>query len=372
VAGKLKREYGREYYKNFLFTKKVKTMKTTTITMRTVGVIFSAGILLTSCVSSKKYHRSEAEVARLKVDSTTLAQQGTALQQNLSSAQQQNTDLQKSVAAANTTNAGLQKNVAYYHDYFDKQQAATTQVKDELNTTLAPAGLTDQDVTIVNGKIFVNIGEKTLFKGKTAMLSTKGKELVNNLGQFVKSHEGVDISVADLQMATSATADGPMNNSGTANATQSGTDQSMQPASSANTSKTYTKTKTTNTNNNAGVATEKMEHRVAMHHKKKVQAVPGESKAVAYSSGHHNKYAKERMSRSTARAMAWKRQNVVADALLKNGIPKVKLVSQLPGTGTNAADAQKGLQVVITQDNSDYYKHMSEAPAAGQPVSKNP
>jgi len=82
-------------------------MKTTT--MRTMGAILTASILLTSCVSSKKYHASQAAVAKLQADSLALAQKNTSLQQNLSSAEQKGTDLQKSIEAANSTNAGLQK-----------------------------------------------------------------------------------------------------------------------------------------------------------------------------------------------------------------------------------------------------------------------
>jgi len=169
--------------------------------MRTAGVIFSAGILLTSCVSSKKYHRSQDEVAKLRSDSTALAQQASTLQQNLTTTEQKAADLQKSVETANTTNSGLQKNVAYYTDYSTKEQTSTKQISDELKTTLAANGLTEQDILLSDGKIYVNIGEKSLFKGSSAILTSKGKDLVNKLGQFVKGHDAVDVSVADLEQA---------------------------------------------------------------------------------------------------------------------------------------------------------------------------
>jgi len=82
-------------------------MKTTT--MRTVGVIFTAGVLLTSCVSSKKYHASQATVAKLQSDSAALAQQVSSLHNDVSSWQQKNADLQKNVESANANSAGLQK-----------------------------------------------------------------------------------------------------------------------------------------------------------------------------------------------------------------------------------------------------------------------
>ncbi|MEP6749342.1 MAG: hypothetical protein ABJB86_16525, partial [Bacteroidota bacterium] len=348
-------------------------MKTTT--MRTIGVVFSAGILLTSCVSSKKYHRSEAEVAKLRVDSTTLANQGTTLQQNLTAEQQKNTDLQKSVQNANTTNSGLQKNVAYYSDYATKDQASTKQIKDELGTTLAPAGITDQDVMLTDGKIYINIGEKSLFKGNSAVLTAKGKELVDNLGQFVKSHDAVDVSVADLEQANTNAVENGATGTASMSANQSATANDNAASDTKSTAKSNNAKKADWKNNdNTSATTDKTAHKTAMvHHKKKMQpAVSGETKALAYSSGHHNKYTSERNRRSMARAIAWKRQNAVADALLKNGIPKVKVVAQDQPTDNAGTSTQKGVQVVLVHGMDNFYKHMSEAPAAGQPVSVNP
>jgi hypothetical protein len=325
---------------------------------------------MTSCVSSKKYHASQAAVAKLQADSTTLAQQVSSLNQNVSSEQQKNADLQKSMEAANSTNTGLQKNVAYYTDFAGKQQASTTAINDELKTTLSPAGLTDQDIMVADGKIYVNIAEKNLFKGNSAVLTAKGKELVDNLGQFVKSHDAVDVSVADLQLATG---DGGVATTSTMDA----------PSSTAATSATSTKSKrsavtegnipASNNPDNSATATTatKTHHSVAVHHAKKAPAASGESKSVAYSSKKSGKYTAERNNRSMARAISWKRQTVIGDALLKSGIPKVKLVDQLPN-GTAASTSPKGVQVVLVNGMDDFYKHMSEAPAAAQQVSKNP
>jgi len=340
--------------------------------MRTAGAIFSAGILLTSCVSSKKYHRSQDEVAKLRNDSTTLAQQASTLQQNLTTAEQKNADLQKSVETANTTNSGLQKNVAYYTDYTTKEQATTKQISDELKTTLAANGLTEQDILLTDGKIYVNIGEKSLFKGSTAVLTSKGKDLVNNLGQFVKGHDAVDVSVADLEQANSTGDNAAMNN-GPSSGTSSNNDMSSSGSTTSSSTATNNNadysTAKNRTKDNTSMTTDKTAHKVAVHHKKKVQAASGETKAVAYSSNHNNKYSAERSRRSMARAIAWKRQNVVADALLKTGIPKVKVVAQDQPETTGG---QKGVQVVLVHGMDQFYKHMNEAPAAGQPVSKNP
>ena len=336
-------------------------MKTTS-SMRIAGAIFSAGILLTSCVSSKKYHKSQDEVAKLRSDSTMLAQQAGTLQQNLTATEQKNADLQKSVETANSTNSGLQKNVAYYSDFASKQSATTSEIKGELATTLAAAGIAAQDVMLNDGKIYVNIGEKSLFKGNTAMLSTKGKELVENLGQFVKSHESVDVTVADLEMATStAGADAAGGSTESTDKTSAASSQGTQ----SNSDYTVTKTKTGST---SSMPMKRKQPRHAVIAKAKQPVAAGEGKAITYSSGKKKSYVSTARAK---RAIAWQRQNTVADAMLKTGIPKVKLVSQLQPSGNGTIGSQKGVQVVLVNDMDNFYKHMSEAPV-GQPVSKNP
>lgn len=344
-----------------------------TTTLRTAGAIFSAGILLTSCVSSKKYHRSEAEVARLRMDSTSQAHKDSMLQQNLSVSEQKNTDLQKSVEISNATNSGLQKNLAYYSDYFGKQKTSSEQMKGELTTTLAAAGVTDQNITQTDAKIFINIAEKNLFKGNSAVLTAKGKTLVNNIGDYVKGHEGVDVSIADLETATGGTATMAMTPSGGSTTGNSNINAGDQPASSTSAtrnSNTYRKmtiaANTAAVGNNATVMHHKTPRHTVAHHATAIAA--GENRSITYSSGSKKS---SMLSARAKRAIAWQRQNAVANALLANGLPKVKLVSQNQAMGTETGNGQKGVQVVLSPDMDAFYKNMSEAPGS-QPVGKNP
>ena len=355
MAAKLNRDD-----KTILVHEILKTMKTTS--MKTVGAIFSAGILLTSCVSSKKYHRSQDEVTKLRQDSTMLAQQSSSLQQNLTAEQQKAADLQKSVEAANSTSAGLQKNLAYYSDYVGKEKSSVDQMKGELTTTLVSAGLTDQDITQTDAKIYLNLVEKNLFKGNSTTLSAKGKSIVNSIGQYVKGREGVDVSVADLELANGGAAGTTAmeSNSTTTTTTTTGNAGNNDMASSSGT--------TTRTKAHSATKRHSNSAPMASSSRKRTQVGSGESKSVTYSSGHKSSAMSSARAR---RAIAWQRQNAVANAFLQNGLPKVKLVAQNQAYGEGNASAQKGVQVVLTPDMDTFYKNMSEGPS-GQPVGKNP
>src|ERR1700754_1521833 len=79
-------------------------------------------ILLASCVSSKKYKTSQAELAKVRTDSAQLAQQVTSLNGNVQDLQSKNTTLQQSLDASNNKYAAQQKNLDYYQGYFKDQQ----------------------------------------------------------------------------------------------------------------------------------------------------------------------------------------------------------------------------------------------------------
>src|ERR1700744_411454 len=99
----------------------------------------TALILLTGCVSIKKYKASQADVAKLKSDSTQLAQQVSSLNTNVTDLQNKNTTLQSSLDKTNSDYAAQQQHLTYYQNYFKEQQTAMNQVSDDLKGALTQA-----------------------------------------------------------------------------------------------------------------------------------------------------------------------------------------------------------------------------------------
>lgn len=344
-------------------------MKTTT--MRTAGAILSAGILLTSCVSSKKYHRSQDEVARLRTDSTTLAQKDSTLTQNLNAVNQKNSELQQSIETANNTNAGLQKNVAFYSDNVNKAKTTADQIKGELSTTLASAGLSDQDISQTDAKVMINLNEKNLFKGNSAVLTPKGKQLVNSIGDYVKGHEGIDVSVADLETVNGTMASTDMSSS---SGSMDMSNSSSSSSSKANTVSNTTGSRASSSANHTRMRSYSAKTRSSARKSSATRSTAksagsSETRSTAYSSGKRKSAAIT--SARARKAMAWQRQNAVANALLANGLPKVKVVAQNESVSTDGS-GQKGVQVVLSPDMDNFYKTMSEAPSTQTAGTKNP
>ena len=78
----------------------------------------STVVILTGCVSSKKYHASQAETAKARNDSAQLAQQVASLNGNVHDLQEKNNNLQQSLDKSHSDYAAQEKNLGYYQNYF--------------------------------------------------------------------------------------------------------------------------------------------------------------------------------------------------------------------------------------------------------------
>lgn len=170
---------------------------------------FTAGaalILLSGCVSSRKYKASQADVAKLKGDSTQQAQQIASLNGNVQDLQNRNTAMQRSLDSAGNSYAVQGKTLDYYQSYFKGQQSMMSQVSDDLKGALTQAGINNADVEQVNNTVYVRFDENELFKKNTTTVTPGGKKALDNLSQVIVNRSGVHVFVAngDSSIASAA------------------------------------------------------------------------------------------------------------------------------------------------------------------------
>jgi hypothetical protein len=166
----------------------------------------TALILLTGCVSSRKYKASQADVAKLKSDSTQQAQQIASLNGNVQDLQNRGTAMQRSLDSAGNSYAVQQKNLDYYQSYFKGQQGMMSQVSDDLKGALTQAGINNADVEQVNNTVIVRLDENELFRKNTTSVSPGGKKALDNLSQVIANKSNVHVFVAngDSSIASAA------------------------------------------------------------------------------------------------------------------------------------------------------------------------
>src|SRR5580692_6019029 len=152
-------------------------------------------ILLTGCVSSRKYKASEAALAQARNDSAQLAQQVTSLNGNVHDLQDKNTTLQRSLETSNNSYAAQQKSLDYYQSYFKAQQDTLSQVSADVKGALTQAGISNGDVQQTNNAVYVRFDENEVFKKNSTMVTPVGKQVLDGIAQVIRSRSNVNVAV---------------------------------------------------------------------------------------------------------------------------------------------------------------------------------
>ena len=166
------------------------------------AVAGTALILLTGCVSSRKYKDSQASLAKVRNDSAQLAQQLTSVNSNVHDLQDKNTALQRSLDSNSNSYATQQKSLDYYRGYFKEQQDTLAQVSEDVKGALTQAGISNGDVQQTNNAIYVRFDENELFKKNSTMVTPVGNKVLSSLVQVIKSRSNVNVAVSSGDSAT--------------------------------------------------------------------------------------------------------------------------------------------------------------------------
>jgi outer membrane murein-binding lipoprotein Lpp len=297
----------------------------------------TALILLSGCVSSRKYKASQADVAKLKGDSAQLQQQVTTLNGNVQDLQNRNTAYQRSLDSSGSSYAAQQKHLDYYQNYFKEQQSAMSQVSDDVKGALTQAGINNANVEQVGSTIYVSMDENELFKKNSMTVTPGGKKALDNLSQVIANKSNVNVFVAsgDSAVAGNTAAAMPMDAPKPVHHRVHHT-----AAASASSTAGTSGTAQNSTAQTSGTAPKKVHHHYS-----------SESSTTVYSGpGHHNH----------AWALKQGRMVTVADHFLKGGVPKIHVsLQQPPADGTQPSNIIK----VIFKPKMEDFNPQSNASA---------
>lgn len=315
----------------------------------------TALILLTGCVSSRKYKASQAELAKVRNDSSQLAQQVTSLNGNVHDLQGKNTALQQSLDNSSSSYAAQQKSLDYYQSYFKDQQDTLTRVSEDVKGALTQAGISNGDVQQANNAIYVRFDENEIFKKNSTMVTPVGKQVLNGLAQVIRSRSNINAVVSSGDSANSwvATDNMPADASMSHAANHHKVMHSHRSSVSANSGSTQNNgsgggSVAANTNGTSSKSNNTEVHRKA-HRKYSSEG----SMTVYHGPGHiHNHAWVLKQGRMVA----------VADQFLKNGVPKINVsLQQPPMTGTPQST---DIKIIITPKMENFNPQGNNSAAA--------
>ncbi len=314
--------------------------------------VFTAGaalILLTGCVSTRKYKASENQLAIARNDSAQLAQQVTSLNGNVQDVQSKNSALKHSLDSASSSYAVQQKSLDYYQNYFKDQQNTMNQVSDSVKSALTQAGISNGDVQQVNNVVYVRLNEDDLFKKNSTAITSGGKQALDNLAQVIKNQSNVNVFVGGGDSAAGMASSGnmSMDNNAAMSADASAVRRPMHHHRPHVASSSSSATATASVQSSGTTPSPAPVHK-KIHHRSSSEG----SMAIYNGPGHmHNR----------AWALKQGRMVSVADHFLKNGVPKVNLSLQQPSMNGNGQD--KTIKVVIMPKMEDFNPQMNSAAA---------
>jgi len=316
----------------------------------------TALILLTGCVSSRKYKASQAELAKVRNDSAQLAQQVTSLNGNVHGLQDRNTALQHSIDSSSNAYAAQQKSLDYYQGYFKEQQDSLAQVSQDVKGALTQAGISNGDVQQTNNAIYVQFDENELFKKNSATITPVGKQALDGLAQVIRSRSNVNVAVGSGDSAIGWVATETMPADAAMNSTpkhhkawHAGHSAKSTAAGGAQSSGTGGGSVAANPNG-AGSKSNAVPAHKKVHHRYSSEG----SMAIYNEPGHmHNR----------AWALKQGRMVTVANHFLKNGVPRINVsLQQPPMNGTPQSPA---IKIIITPKMDNFNPQSNSSAAVG-------
>lgn len=179
-------------------------MKKTFHYFLTVSIILA--FVLSSCGPSKKLVDSRANVDRLQKDNTVMTNKLIDCSSKVSMLQEEKTTLQTANTLAeqdyNTlseeskmTIAGQQSRLKYLQDIIQSQKDVMTDLKNSISDALKLYKPDELYVYIKDGKVYVSLTEKLLFKSGSSAIDPKGKEALKTLASVLNNTKDINVMI---------------------------------------------------------------------------------------------------------------------------------------------------------------------------------
>src|SRR6266542_2655325 len=166
-------------------------------------------LMLTSCVSRKKYLDAQIALRYHKNDSTQLAYRVSTLNDTITNLQQQISNLNKQIenltSTANTTQSQLtksqqslqeqQQRLQQLQNLLDQQKQKAEELRKKMTDALVSFNASDLSITQKNGKVYVSLSENLLFPSGSAVVNEKGKEALGKLAEVLNGSPDISVNI---------------------------------------------------------------------------------------------------------------------------------------------------------------------------------
>ena len=340
-------------------------------------------LMMSSCVSKKKYVQAQQTIEKYRMDSAQMAQNAASQQQNIASLEEKNRGIQAQLDSSKAATQAEIQRWSGLQGYYDEERTNIANTHQQLHDALAGSEVINADeITASNGRVYVTLDDQVFSGGQ---LSTKGKKAIADFAGVLKDKQDLVVDVASGNSYAAY-----WNNSSTAmsNTDASSTVTSGTNDTSATTSKTDDHTAVTKKTENETAVSVSSSNTSSRPTARTHTTTTHKSTATAHRSSTATRSSRAVATKSTAkksesgRKMTFKsgssksnnpwnsnmaKATAIAKELHKNGIYNVGLM--VPGSA-NASDVgtstgKKNFQLIVSPKDARYYQMMESSSAKG-------
>ena len=178
-----------------------------------VFLLLAAGIMFTSCVSSKKFSASETKVGNLlkenaitqdqlkncQISKSEVTSEKASLQAEHESLQADmdilQADMDILIKASNLTIDDQSKQIRGLNNLVNLQKEALSDLMHSLGEALTNYEADELSVYTKHGKVYVSLEEKLLFKSGSDVVDLKGKEALKSLSDVLNTTKDITVMI---------------------------------------------------------------------------------------------------------------------------------------------------------------------------------
>jgi chemotaxis protein MotB len=166
----------------------------------------SLAVIVSSCVSKKKFHKEQARINVLKTDSIGTHNNLNDCNAQVATLQGDKSDLQKSLSnlssssqstieSSKMTIAEQTKRLNDLQNLIQSQKNILTKLKKTIADALINFKPDELTVELKDGKLYVSLQEKLLFKSGSAVVDPKGKQALQTLASVLNTTQDISVTI---------------------------------------------------------------------------------------------------------------------------------------------------------------------------------
>ena len=169
-------------------------------------ISLSLVLAFSACVSKKKFHKEEARIAVLQKDSTDTHASLTGCNYRVADLENEKVDVQKALSNLSSSSqnaienskmtiADQAKRLNDLQNLIQSQKNILTKLKKTIADALINFKPDELTVELKDGKLYVSLQEKLLFKSGSAVVDPKGKEALKTLAAVLNTTQDISVTI---------------------------------------------------------------------------------------------------------------------------------------------------------------------------------